>query len=162
MSAEPPTATPRVQKRRVTCEYSQVHLGPETLDAVEKGHVHFQKPDDSAKGMSLFPTMVGIATPTDTDYVDAEISLSTETTPKLDGAIQAVAFPLTVRGPLVLSSATGDDADPLVIPSGTYDVLARFVPKKVTEKTALRTFTLLLSFHPAGALGAPTTLRMES
>ncbi len=165
MSAGPPKATPRVQKRRVTCEYSQVHLGPETLDAAEKEHVHFQKPDDSAKGMSLFPTMVGVGTPTDTDYVDAEISLSTETTPELDGVIQAVAFPLTVRGPLVLSSVTGDDADPLVIPNGTYDVLARFVPKKgakVTKKAALRTFTLLLSFHPAGSLGAPKTLRMES
>ena len=165
MSAEPPKATPKVQKRRVTCEYSQVHLGPETLDAAEKEQVHFQKPDDSAKGMSLFSTMVGIGTPTDTDYVDAEIALSAEKKPKLDGVVQAVTFPLTVRGPLVLSSVTGDDEEPFVIPNGIYDVLARFVPKKAPRASAasgLRVFTLLLTFHPAGSLGAPKTLRMES
>ena len=165
MSAVPATAIPKVQKRRVTCEYSQVHLGPETLDATEKEHVHFQKPDDSAKGMSLFPTMVGIGTPTDTDYVDVEISLSNETKATLDGVVQAVTFPITVRGPLLLSSVTGDDEDPFVVPNGSYDVLARFLPKKApkaSSKSALRVFTLLLTFHPAGALGAPKTLRMES
>ena len=165
MAAEPPKAIPKVQKRRVTCEYSQVHLGPETLDATERDQVHFQKPDDSARGMSLFPTMVGIGTPTDTDYVDAEITLSSESKPTLDKVVQGVSFPITVRGPLVLSSVSGDDEDPFVIPNGCYDVLARFIPKKAPKtsgRSALRVFTLLLSFHPAGALGAPRTLRMES
>lgn len=158
-----PTKAPKVQKRRVSAEYSQVHLGPETLTEAEKAQVHFQKKTDSERGMSLFSTMVGIATPNETDYVDAEITLSSSAKVDLSGVAQAVSFPLEVRGPLLLSSVSGDDDDPLSIPNGSYDVLARFVAKKAPKASAeagLRVFSLLLSFHPAGSLGAPKTLEM--
>lgn len=160
-----PAAASKVIKRRVGCEYSQVHLGPEKLDAKEQKQIHFQKKDDSARGMSLFPTMVGIATPNETDYVDAVIELSKERSAKIDGATQAVTFPITVRGPLLLASATGGEDDAFDLPKGDYDVLARFVPKKApkaSEEAGLRVFALHLTFHPKGALGAPKTLRMES
>lgn len=162
-ATRPAQAPPKVQKRRVGAEYSQIHLGPEAPSDAEKQQVHFQKKADTTRGMSLFDTTVGIGTPSDTDYVDVEVTFSSE--PKVDLAkvTQAVAFPLQVRGPLLLSSVTGDEDEPLAIPHGTYDVLARFVPKKAPKASAeagLRVFTLLLSFHPAGTLGAPKTLKM--
>ena len=164
-AALPVKAAVQVQKRRVSCEYSQVHLQPESLDEAELSQVFFQKPDDSQQGMSLFPTKVGIATPSDTDYVDAEITLSDEREPALADVVQAVAFPLVVRGPLVLASVSSDgEEEPLAIPPGTYDVLARFVPKKAPKASAsagLRVFALRLSFHPTMSLGAPRTLRVE-
>lgn len=156
-----PKPAPKVQKRRVSAEYSQVHLGPETLTGEEKALVHFQRPDDHALGMSLFPTMVGIGTPSDTDYVDAEVTLSADADVALEGVVRAVAFPLVVRGPLVLSSVSGGEDEALEIPEGTYDVAARFVPKKAPKASAsagLRVFGLLLTFHPAGVLGAPRVL----
>lgn len=163
-SAPPKTTVPKVQRRRVSCEYDQVHLEPESLDATEKEQVHFQKSDDHARGMSLFATMIAVGTPTETSHVDTEITLSRENQLALEGAVQAVSFPLTVRGPLVLASVGSSDDEPFVVPNGSYDVLARFVPKKAPKAAAsagLRVFTLLLSFHPAGALGAPQTLRIE-
>lgn len=164
----PPTtslrAPAKVQRRRVGAEYNQVHLGPATLSEAEKEQAHFQGREDAERGMSLFPTMVGIGTPTETAYVDAEVRLSNDARVELDGAVQAVTFPLEVRGPLLLSSVGGDDDDePLAIPTGSYDVLARFYPKKAPKASAeagLRVFTLSLSFHPAGALGAPKTLAL--
>lgn len=157
-------APARVQRRRVSAEYSQVHLRPATLSKAEREQAHFQGQTDAERGMSLFPTMVGIGTPTETAYVDAEVRLSNDAKVDLDGAVQAVTFPLEVRGPLVLSSVGGDDDDePLAIPTGSYDVLARFYPKKAPKASAeagLRVFTLSLSFHPAGALGAPKTLAL--
>lgn len=156
-------APPKVQKRRVGAEYSQIHLGPAAPSEGEKKQVHFQKKADTGRGMSLFPTMVGIGTPSDTDYVDVEVTLSSAKKADLAGAAQAVTFPLEVRGPLLLSSVSGDEDEPLAVPSGTYDVLARFIPKKAPKASAeagLRVFTLLLSFHPPGTLGAPKTLKM--
>lgn len=156
-------APPKVQKRQVSAEYSQVHLGPATPNDAEKAQVHFQNKIDSKRGMSLFPTMVGIATPSDTDYVDAEITVSGDEKVTLTGVAQAVTFPFEVRGPLLLSSATGGDEEPFTVPNGTYDVLARFFPKKAPKRSAtasLRVFSLSLSFHPAGSHGAPKTLRM--
>ncbi len=166
-AAAPKPAAAKTQKRRVSCEYSQIHLSPVALDETEKAQVHFQERGDSDRGISLFATNVGIGTPVETDYVDAEVSIATGAMPSLDGAVQAVAFPITVRGPIELRSATsGDDEDePLVVPHGDYDVLARFVPKKAPEASAgagLRVFTLLLTFHPAGALQAPRTLKIAS
>lgn len=160
-----PKPAPKVQKRRVSAEYSQVHLGPETLTGEERALVHFQRPDDHALGMSLFPTMVGIGTPSDTDYVDAEVTLSDGDVVALEGVVRAVAFPLVVRGPLLLSSVSGGEDEVLEIPPGTYDVAARFVPKKAPKASAsagLRVFGLLLTFHPAGALGAPRVLVREA
>src|SRR5690606_29257297 len=104
----------------------------------------------------------------ETDYVDAEITISTTSKPdtSLDGVTQAVAFPLVVRGPLRLTSVDGaHDEEPLVVPPGTYDVLARFFPKKAPRASAeagLRVFKLDLAFHAKGALGAPRTLRLEA
>jgi hypothetical protein len=155
---------PKVQKRRVSCEYSQLHLEPESLDNLEKRQVYFQKNGESERGMSLFPTMVGIATPTATDYVDAEISVVEGGRPDLKGAAQVVAFPFLVRGPLVLKNVVGNDDDPFLVPLGSYDVLARFTPKKAPRASAasgLRVFSLALSFHPEGALDAPNTICLD-
>jgi len=157
---------PKLQKRRVSCEYAQVHLEPASLDDVEKQQIYFQQDGDSERGMSLFPTMVGIGTPKDTDYVDAQISVvkGVPSAADWDGAAQVVTFPLTVRGPLVLRSVAGNDDDPLLVPLGAYDVLARFTPKKApraSEASGLRVFSLALSFHPQAALGAPRTICVE-
>jgi hypothetical protein len=163
-----PQAVPKIQRRRVSCEYSQVHLEPATLDEAEREQVYFQQHVDSERGMSLFPTKVGIGTPGETAYVDAEVSLSRRglTPEDLEGVVQAVAFPLVVRGTLQLRSATGgEDDEPLALPPGAYDVLARFFPKKAPRKSAaagLRVFRLALTLHPAGALDAPKTLRLEA
>ncbi|MDX2092690.1 MAG: hypothetical protein SFX73_32795 [Kofleriaceae bacterium] len=163
--SQPP---PKIQKRRVSCSYSQVHLEPAELTAKERAQVHFQKRNDAKKGMSLFPTMVGIGTPSDTAYVDAEITVALAAKPavRLDGVTQAVTFPLAVRGPLRLTSVdSAGDEEPIVIPSGTYDVLARFVPKTAprgSAKAGLRVFKLELAFHAQGVLEAPRTLRLEA
>jgi hypothetical protein len=109
--------------------------------------------------------MVGIETPSDTDYVDAEVTLSDDDVVALEGVVRAVAFPLVVRGPLLLSSVSGGEDEVLEIPSGTYDVVARFVPKKAPKASAsagLRVFALLLMFHRAGVLGAPRVLVRET
>lgn len=163
-----PKAVPKTQRRRVSCEYSQVHLEPATLDATELAQEFFQQAADSERGMSLFPTKVGIATPNETAAVEAEISLARRglLPEDLQGVVQAVAFPLHVRGPLRLRSVTaGDEDEPLVVPPGTYDVLARFFPKKAPRATAaagLRVFRLAITLHPEGALDAPQTLRLEA
>lgn len=166
-AAKPTTVTPRIQKRRVSAEYSQVHLAPSDPTAAEAELVHFQEPGDSERGMSLFETMVAIGTPPDTDYVDAVVSIARDEAPDpaLAGVVQAVSFPIVVRGPLILRSATSFDGEPLLVPPGTYDVLARFKPKKSSRASyaaGLRVFELLLSFHTAKSLGAPKTLLMEA
>lgn len=162
------TKPPKIQRRRVSCSYAQIHLEPASPTDEEKALVHFQKRRDSEEGMSLFPTTVAIATPSETDYVDAEVTVSSASTPdtSLDGVVQAVAFPLVVRAPLRLTSVdSARDEEPLVIRPGTYDVLARFFPKKAPRASAeagLRVFKLELAFHAAGALGAPRTLLLEA
>lgn len=160
---------PKVEKRRVSCEYSQLHLEPAERTTEEDQQVFFQDERESAQGMSIFPTKVGIASPSDTEL--ALVSVVNE--PRaMDASIapdaaQAVAFPIAVRGPLVLRSVSDDDGDlePLAIPPGQYDVLAVFTPPKTkaSSKTdhALRRFALSLSFRPAGSLGAPRCLRLE-
>ena len=150
----PAKKTPKVQRRRVACEYSQVHLEPSELDAVERDQVYFQKKGDSERGVSLFLTKAGIVAPRDTEYVEAEVTLggSAPAVPP-PGAVQSVAFPLRVRGPLVLRSVTsGDDEHvPLDVAPGDYDVLAAFFPPKATPKTqrALRRFRLEIGFFPS-------------
>ncbi|WP_224240961.1 protein kinase family protein [Hyalangium gracile] len=159
-----PKPAAKVQRRRVSAEYSQVQLEPAELNSQEQKQVHFQKKSDHTRGMSLFPTMVGIATPPETVYVDAEITVVDGARNSVDpkDAVQAVAFPLNVRGPLLLRSATGTEDDPFVIPNGDYDVLASFFEKKAPRASAgMRVFRLELSFHPAKSLGAPKTLRLE-
>jgi hypothetical protein len=154
-----PKATPKVQRRRVGCEYSQVHLEPAARDDTEREQVYFQRDEDHEQGMSLFPTMVGIATPSETAYVDAEVRVSRSTPGDVDmgGVEQAVAFPVVVRGPLVLRSVSGGEGDdePLVVAPAAYDVVARFIPTKAPHASAaagLRVFTLAISFHRGGTL----------
>lgn len=161
-----PKKVPAVQKRTVTCEYSQVHLEHVELTAEEREQVFFQLDDDSKRGMSLFATRVGIATPGDTEDVRASIRIEPTTKHSkadLDGAVQAVAFPLEVRGPLVLRSVSSDDDadEPLVVPPGRYDVLAVFTNEKKPKGSPLRRFDLALSFRAEGSLGAPKTFVTE-
>lgn len=157
---------PKVQRRRVSAEYSQVHLEPAERDAAEREQVFFQVKGDGERGMSLFATMVGIATPSDTEYVDTEIRFEAKA-PRIPppAAVQAVAFPLRVRGPLVLRSATQseDDDEPFDAPPGDYDVLAAFHPPKTKPKKRdpLRRFRLEIVFCPTGSLGAPKCIRLE-
>ena len=165
-SAAKTAKVPAVQKRTVSCEYSQVHLEHAERSADENDQVYFQLDGDTERGMSLFPTMVGIGTPTDTEDVRASVRI--EPTKKhskadLEGAVQAVAFPLEVRGPLVLRSATSgdDDDDPLIVPPGRYDVLAVFTNERKLKGSPLRKFDLSLSFRAEGSLGAPKTITME-
>lgn len=160
------TRPPKVQKRRVGCEHSQLHLEPDEPDAAERGEVYFEDPRESAQGLSLFRTHVGIASPSETAHCDVEVTLDPASAAvDLEGVVQAVSFPLEVRGPLRLRSVADDDEDePLAIPAGRYDVLAAFTPKKAGKKDAsvgLRVFRLCLSFRPAGSLGAPKCLRLE-
>lgn len=151
-------APPAVQRRTVEASYSQIQLEPEARTVAEARQVYFQDRRESPQGMSLFPTMVAIATPTDVGRVDISITRA-DTAPALDGAVQAVSFPLEVRGPLVLRSV--DDADdgptPFTIAPGRYDVHAAFRPsgKRRRPRTGLWRLDLALTFCPAGALGAP-------
>lgn len=159
-----PAKIPKVQKRTVEGEYSQVHLEPETRTAAEARHVYFQDRRESAQGMSIFPTMVGIATPSDTGTVAVVITIA-PAAPPLAGAVQAVAFPLAVRGPLVVRGVSDldDDLEPFVVPPATYDVQATFTPPARAGKprSGLRRFTLALTFCPAGSLGAPRCYLLE-
>lgn len=160
------TKVPAVQKRTVTCEYSQVHLEHVELTDEEREQVYFQVDGDSERGMSLFPTKVGIATPTDTEDVRASIRVEPgkkASKADLEGAVQAVAFPLSVRGPLVLRSVSSDDDEdePLLVPPGDYDVLAVFTNEKKVRGAPLRRFDLAISFRASGALSAPKTIKVE-
>lgn len=167
-AAETPAAkqksVPKVQKRVVDASYSQFyleHLGEE--EVVE----YFQDKRESAQGMSIFPTRVGIATPSDTLEVAVEVAV----TPKpsaVPKVVQAVAFPFTVRGPLVLRSVADDDFDEaIVVPPGRYDVSVQFAltpsggAKRVKEADSLRVFKAHLDFCPEGACDAPRCLRLE-
>jgi hypothetical protein len=163
--------TPKVQKRRVSAEYSQIHLEPDELDATEFEQVYFQEETDSARGMSLFATKVGIATPSETDYVDAEITIAEcahdapGSASNLTNVVQAVEFPLIVRGPLVLRSVSGDEQDAFNVAAGSYSVLARFFAKKAPRASAaagLRVFKLALTFHRSTGLSSAKTHREES
>lgn len=159
-----PAKPPKGQKRRVEGEYSQVHLEPEQRSPGEAKQVYFQDKRESPQGMSLFPTMVAIGTPTDTGRIDVVITVATQA-PPLDGAVQAVAFPIDVRGPLVIRSVSdSDDAvDAFVVPAGRYDVQAAFTrPKnRPRPRTGLQRLDLALTFCPAGSLGAPRCHRLE-
>lgn len=164
-AAKAKAKAPRVQRRVVTAEYSQVQLEPASRTKAEAGLVYFQKRGESAQGMSIFPTMVGIATPSETERVDARITIASRA-PAIGRAVQAVAFPLTVRGPLHLRSVSDDDEDlaPLIVPPGSYDVMAAFSRAKASRAAArsgLRRFALELTFCPAGSLGAPRCHRLE-
>jgi len=155
-----PPRVPKIQRRRVTCEYSQFYVEPEALDEADD-RMYFQDGRESAQGMSIFPSRVAIGTPTDTSHVDVAVSLANEA-PELDGAVQAVAFPLRVDGPLCLRSvSSNEDEEPILLPGGGYDVLTCFYPKKRAARSSLRTFRVVMTFLPEGALDAPKCLRLE-
>jgi len=153
-----PKVVPKIQKRTVGGEYSQFHIEPETLDEIEQAQVFFQEKGDTERGLSLFETKVGIGTPSETLELTVEVTAEPKSPKTLDleGVVRAVAFPLRVRGPLQLRSVDGeDDEDCIEVPVRTYDVLARFYVKK------RNVYRVALQFYPAGALGAPKTLRIE-
>jgi hypothetical protein len=164
---------PGAQRRRVSCGYNQLYLEPAVLDERERNQLYFQEPRESDQGMSLFPTCVAIGSPAETIYVDAEVTIDTDEPENvavvLEDAVQAVAFPIEVRGSMRLRSvgAMDDDGgDPLAVAPGRYDVLAWFLPAPEASEafaaSALRVFTLRLSFRAAGSLGAPRCLRLET
>jgi len=154
---------PAVQKRAVSCEHDLVileHLEPTKEEAEQ---VHFQLREDHLRGMSLFPTHVGIACPSET--LDVRVSVRVEpmidsSTVDLERVVQAVAFPLAVRGPLELGLESGGHDEPPVVPPGQYDVLAVFTNEKAL-RSSLRRFDLSLSFRASGSLAAPRTIKME-
>ena len=111
--------------------------------------------------MSLFPTMVGVATPSETFWVHVQVAVEPAGPVALGKAVQTVCFPLKVRGPLRLGNANHDvlSDDPLPVPPGQYDVLATFLQPRVAR--SWRSFPVRLSFRPAGSLGALRTLKLE-
>lgn len=150
-------------RREVSGIYSQFSLEHENPPRHE---VFFQDAREFDQGMSIFGSQVGIATPNETASCTVEIQLRRDPAPtSFEDAVQAVAFPFTVKGPLFVRSATGgDEDDPVVLPHGTYDVLARFFPAPAPEHEAevgLRVFRVALDFHPAGSLGAPRCIKLE-
>lgn len=155
---------PKVQRRRVSALYSQVYLEPVELTASESTQIYFQAEHDSASGMSLFETKVGVATPSDTESVDVRVVFEPDATAvDVGDALQAVCFPIAVReGGVCLRGVADQDGEPLVIPPGRYDVAAVFTaPARRDRKTAgLRKLGLVLSFRREGALDAPRTLRI--
>jgi hypothetical protein len=152
---------PAVQKRAVTIEYNQLYLEPETLSPEELEQVYFQDARETDQGFSLFATKAAIGTPSDALECHVEVSLAT-TVPELGDAIRAVAIPLDVRGPMQLRSvSSGDENDPLQIPLGRYDILARFHAVTKKSKGPLEKFRVSLTLHPPGSLGAPKCLRIE-
>jgi hypothetical protein len=151
-------------RRRVSAIYSQFSLEHETSPDDE---VFFQDERESAQGMSIFGSKVGIGTPGETATCMVAIELRGDRPPAgLRNAVQAVAFPFTVTGPIFVRSVVGgdDEDDEVVLPHGTYDVLARFFPARASKANAeagLRVFRVALDFHPAGSLGAPRCLKLE-
>ncbi|CAN5291700.1 hypothetical protein BH09MYX1_BH09MYX1_45690 [soil metagenome] len=150
--------------REVSAEYSQFYLGHEERPDDE---VFFQDPRESAQGMSLFASQVGIATPSETASCIVQLAVVAKPPRASPGPVQAVAFPFVVRGPLYVRSVSGggDDEDrAIVIAHGTYDVLARFFPSpapKEDEAAGLRVFRVTLDFLPAGTAGAPKCVTLE-
>jgi hypothetical protein len=151
-------------KRSVSCEYSQFYLEHHEARAIPE---YFRDRRDSEQGMSIFPGNVSIGTPTETLSCDVEISVATSAPASLDldGAVQAVCFPLAVSGPLVLRSVSAPcaDGEPFEIANGDYDVLAVFRAhrRRPRSATALRRFALTLRFFPRGMIDAPRCLRLE-
>ncbi|CAN5925017.1 hypothetical protein BH11MYX4_BH11MYX4_01450 [soil metagenome] len=128
--------------------------------------MYFQDKRESAQGMSIFATKVAIATPSDTGDCVVEIALAGPKPLPLRSAVQAVAFPFDVKGPLFLRTVSGDDDDDddIVLPHGAYDVVARFLPKKASKddvEAGLRAFQVHLDFHPRGTLTTPACLALE-
>ena len=161
----PPEPAGKTALRSVSAEYSQFYLEHAKSP---KDQVFFQDDRESPQGMSIFATKVGLATPSDTSECFVEIAIAMGTSKAKDaGVVQAVSFPFVVTGPLFVRSVNGGDDDndrEVVLPHGSYDVHARFFPKRAPKGDAeagLRAFRVTLDFHPAGTLGAPKCLALE-
>ncbi len=150
----------KVTKRKLGIEYAQLYLEPALLSSDERRHRYFEDPKESQQGLSLFPTHVGIATPSETESVAVEIVGEPAGEPDLSGVVQAVAFPIEVRAPLVLRGVSDEGDEPFPIAPGSYDVLATFAPLG-KPRGGLRRFLLRLSFRPAKSLAAPRCLLLE-
>lgn len=167
LARTPPKAEPagKPTVRRVSAQYSQFSIGHATAPP---GEVFFQDPRENAQGMSIFPTQVGIATPAETSECIVELAVASKR-PSKNGpsAVQSVAFPFTVRGPLFVRSAIGggDDEDrEVILPHGTYDVLVRFFIAQAAKEDAavgLRAFRVALDFLPLGTVAAPKCFTLE-
>jgi hypothetical protein len=151
--------------RRVTAQDGQFYLEHATSP---KDQVFFQDDRESPQGMSIFATKVGLATPSETGECFIELSIPNGTSQaKAPGVVQAVSFPFVVTGPLFVRSINGggdDEERDVVLPNGSYDVLARFFSKRATKRDAeagLRAFRVTLDFHPAGTLGTPECIALE-
>lgn len=160
-SRKPTAKVPKVQRRRVTVLYAQVYLEPPELTGDESAEVYFQDERESAQGMSLFATKVGIATPSETESVDVRVVIELDAERlELGDALQAVSFPLHVRaGGVCVRGVADEQGEPLVIPPGRYDVAALFTAAG-KPRGGLRKLGLSLSFRRAGALDAPRVYRM--
>ena len=151
-------------RRQVSAPYSQFSLEHATSP---DGEVFFQDARENAQGMSIFGSKVGIATPGETATCTVTIRLRPDAPADgVEDAVQAVAFPFTVAGPLFVRSVFGDDDedDEVVLPHGAYDVLARFFPARASKADAeagLRVFRVALDFHRSGSLEAPRCLKLE-
>ncbi len=160
-----PAKAGKPARRTVSAEYSQFHVGHAESDPDE---VFFQHKRESPQGFSLFATKVGIATPTDTAECVVTLAVARgEPKAKIEAAVQAVAFPFVVSGPLFVRSVTGgddDEDDEVLIPNGRYNVLACFFPKRAAKEDAevgLRAFDVTLDFYPPSALDAPKCIKLE-
>ncbi len=107
--------------------------------------------------MSIFATKVGLATPRAkraSHFVEIALANGTSKS-KEAGVVQAVSFPFVVTGPLFVRSVNGggdDEERDVLLPNGSYDVLARFFSKRASKRdgdAGLREFRVTLDFHPA-------------
>ena len=145
---------------QVHAHYSQFSLEPESPP---RDQVPFQDPRENAQGFSAFGTLAGVATPSDTGDCDVTVERLVEM-PELEGAVQAVAFPLKlVDGTLFLRDVNGSDRGRFDVPSGDHDVLVRFFPREASAEDAeagLRSWHIVITVLPAGT-AAPRCFRLE-
>jgi hypothetical protein len=148
---EPPK--PPRWKYTTSVFYNQFYLEPLNSDLQA---VYFQQKGESEQGFSSFPHQVAFGTPTETGECRVEVEFRKKL-PPIKGAVQTVAVPLTVEEPGGLYLRTVVDSGNKMrfdVPSGQYDVLARFFLRGCDEETFLRSWQVVLTFLPKGTVGA--------
>ena len=149
----------KIGTAQVHAHYSQFSLEPESPP---RDQIPFQDRRENAQGFSAFGTLAGVATPSESGNCDVTVELAGEM-PDLDGAVQAVAFPLKVAGPVILRDANGSTCGTFDVPAGDHDVLARFFPREADAEDAevgLRSWRVVVTFLPSGT-AAPRCFRLE-
>ena len=144
---------------QVHAHYSQFSLEPETPASDQ---IPFQDKRENAQGFSAFGTLAGVATPSESGNCDVTVELLDEM-PDLEGAAQAVAFPLKVEGQLILRDVNGSTCGKFDVPAGEHDVLVRFFPREADAEDAevgLRSWRVVVSLLPSGTAG-PRCFRLE-